>query len=150
MVYPRMPNEADPQYSSWKNTLRDELEHLDDGAMLIGHSLGGTVLIHTLAEQWPARTPRAVALIAAPFIGEGGWQNDEIEPLTGRADRFPADVPVLLYHGTEDRIVPIEHLGLYGKLMPQATLRVLAGRDHQLDDDLSDVARDVQDIFQSR
>lgn len=150
VFYPRMPNEADPQYPSWKATLRHELDKLDDGAVLIGHSLGGTVLIHALAEQWPKRTPGAIALVSAPFIGEGGWQLDEPASLADRTEPLPAHVPVFLYHGTADNIVPIEHQQLYAALIPQAQLRVLANRDHQLNHDLRDVARDIHALFSSR
>ncbi|HEV7866469.1 MAG TPA: alpha/beta hydrolase, partial [Chthoniobacteraceae bacterium] len=53
--YPRMPNEDDPSYATWKATLEKEFAALDDGAILLGHSLGGTILIHALAENPPER-----------------------------------------------------------------------------------------------
>ena len=43
--YPRMPKEDDPSYGTWKAALEKELAALDDGAFLVGHSLGGTMLI---------------------------------------------------------------------------------------------------------
>jgi hypothetical protein len=53
--YPRMPNEADPSYPAWKTALEHEIAALDDAAILVGHSLGGTILINALAEQAPVR-----------------------------------------------------------------------------------------------
>ena len=41
--YPRMPNEADPKYAAWKTTLKRQFAGLDDGAILVGHSIGGTI-----------------------------------------------------------------------------------------------------------
>lgn len=70
MRYPRMPDEADPHYSAWKVALQSELDKLDDGAMLVGHSIGAAILIHVLAEQSSKRRLGAIFLIAAPFIGE--------------------------------------------------------------------------------
>jgi hypothetical protein len=32
---------------------------------------------------------------------------------------------------------------MLAKALPQATIRLLKGRDHQLDNDLSEVARDI-------
>lgn len=58
--------------------------------------------------------------------------------------RLPADLAVHLYHGDEDETVPIEHIDLYGKAIPQAIVKRLDGRDHQLDNDLSDVAADIR------
>jgi predicted alpha/beta hydrolase family esterase len=144
VLYPRMPNEADPRYSIWKTTLLNEFDNLEDGAILVGHSLGGTFLIHVLAEHPPKRKFSAIALIAAPFIGEAGWPSDDITSRTDFAERLPANVPLFLYHGTADDIAPPTHMELYAKLLPRAVVRSLAGRNHQLNDDLSDVARDIR------
>src|SRR5262249_39473131 len=62
VLYPRMPDEAAPHYASWKAALLNELEKLRDGAILIGHPLGGAFLIHALAEHPPKRRPGAISL----------------------------------------------------------------------------------------
>ena len=54
--YPRMPHEAEPAYAAWKAALKRQFDRLDDGAILIGHSIGGTILIRTLADEPPRRT----------------------------------------------------------------------------------------------
>jgi pimeloyl-ACP methyl ester carboxylesterase len=141
-----MPDEADPRYSPWKAVLLDVFDELNDGAILIGHSVGGTILIHLLAERPPKRRPGAISLIAAPFIGAGGWPSDEMEPRTDFAERIPAGFPLFLYHGTADDVVPFAHLGLYAGLIPRAVVRALPGRGHQLENDLSDVARDLRSL----
>jgi hypothetical protein len=48
--YPRLPNEADPNDAPWKAVLAREFAGLRDGAILVGHSVGGTILINALAE----------------------------------------------------------------------------------------------------
>lgn len=53
--YPRMPDEDDPSYASWKAALEMEWERLRDGAILVGHSVGGTILVGALAERPPSR-----------------------------------------------------------------------------------------------
>jgi predicted alpha/beta hydrolase family esterase len=146
VLYPRMPDEADPRYSPWKAVLVNELDKLNAGAILIGHSVGGTFLIHALAEHPAKRRPGAVSLIGAPFIGDGGWPSDEIERPADLAERLPPELPLFLYHGTADDVVPFEHLELYAKLLPQAVIRRLRDRNHQLDNDLSDVARDIRSL----
>ena len=67
--YPRMPNEADPTYADWKAALKREFAGLDEGAILIGHSIGGTILIRTIADDPPKQTIGGIFLIAAPFVG---------------------------------------------------------------------------------
>src|SRR6478672_10721150 len=61
--YPVMPNERDPQYAVWKLALQREFATLEDGAIVVGHSVGGTVLVHALAEQAPRSTLGAICLI---------------------------------------------------------------------------------------
>lgn len=142
--YPLMPNEADPQLAAWGVVLKNEIAALQSGAIVIGHSLGGTILIHVLAERAPAIALGAIVLIAAPFIGRGGWKSDDMYTTADLAARLPPGVPVFLYHGDKDTIAPIAHVTLYAAAIPHAHVRQLANRDHQLDNDLSDVARDIR------
>jgi predicted alpha/beta hydrolase family esterase len=142
--YPRMPNEADPSYALWKAALAEEIAGLDDGAILIGHSLGGMILINALAAAAPERKLAGVFLIAAPFVGAGGWSSEDIEPRADLGTRLPPKVPVHLYHGSEDDIVPFAHLFLYEGAIPGAIVRRLHGRNHQLNDDLAEVVADVR------
>lgn len=148
--YPRMPNEADPRYPIWKAELFRQFDELDDDAILVGHSVGGTFLIHALAEHRPKRKWGAVFLIAPPFLGDGGWPVDETDPVTNLTEELDADVPVFLYHGTADDEVPLGHMELYAQAIAHATTRVLADRDHQLNNDLSDIARDIRGVLKSR
>jgi predicted alpha/beta hydrolase family esterase len=143
--YPRMPKEEDPRYATWKPALLRELDSLDDGAILVGHSVGGTILLHVLAERPPRVPPRALVLIAAPFLGDGGWPSEDIHPRTDFAERLPG-LSIFLYHGTDDDTVPTAHVHLYAHAIPHAAVRVLAHRDHQLNDDLSEVARELRSL----
>jgi pimeloyl-ACP methyl ester carboxylesterase len=143
--YPLMPNEGDPNYPAWKAAIVKELDALDDDAILVGHSLGGSFLMHALAEHRPKRKWGAVALIAPPFFGDGGWVGDDTGPAANLTEELRSDVPVLLYHGAADDEVPPEHMDLYAKAIPHAKTRVLADQDHQLNNDLSEIARDIRD-----
>ncbi len=146
VLYPRMPDEADPHYAAWKAALWTALDGLADGAILVGHSIGGAILIHALAERAPKPKLGGLFLVAAPFIGDDGWPSDEMTPRSDFAARLPADAPVFLFHGTEDKTVPPAHQALYAATLPQATARRLEGRGHQLDNDLSEVARDIKSL----
>ncbi|MFC7478888.1 hypothetical protein ACFQX7_00815 [Luedemannella flava] len=73
-----MPDEDDPSYARWSAAIRRELAPLDDGAVVVGHSVGATILVNALGEQPPeqrrafgrvrvavdlgARLPRSVAV----------------------------------------------------------------------------------------
>lgn len=142
--YPRMPNEDDPSLASWRPAIAKELEALDDGAILVGHSVGATLLLYTLLDADVRVTPAALVMIAPPFVGEGGWPAGDIEVRSQLA--LPAELRVFIYHGSADDTVPASHAQLYAKALPQATVRELAGRDHQLNDDLRDVAEDIRAV----
>ena len=142
--YPRMPCEDDPQYQRWKPALMQELAQMDDGAILMRHSIGGTVLINVLVEERLDWTPDGIFLISVPFVGEGGWPSDEIRPMSDLGVKLISGVPIYLYHGSQDAMVPAEHLDLYQRAIPQAIVRRLAGSDHQLNNDLSDIAADIR------
>jgi hypothetical protein len=141
--YPRMPDEDDPSYSRWSVAVREELAGLEDGAVVVGHSVGATILVNALAEQPPERELAAIVLISAPFVGPGGWPADEFELPGDLGQRLPRGVPVHLFHGLEDETAPPSHAELYARAVPQARLHLLPGRNHQLNDDLSEVARAI-------
>jgi pimeloyl-ACP methyl ester carboxylesterase len=138
--YPRMPQENDPSYARWSAAIGHELAAVDDGAVVVGHSVGGTILIGYLAEAPPHRRLGAIVLIAAPFVGPGGWAGEEFELPEHLGARLPNGVPVHLFHGLDDQTAPPDHVDLYSDAIPQAQLHRLPRRDHQLNDDLSDVA----------
>ena len=141
--YPRMPDEDDPSYASWSAAIRREMTGLDDGAVVAGHSVGGTILINALAERPPERELAAIVLIAAPFVGAGGWPGDEFELPHDLGARLPQGVPVHVFHGLQDETAPPSHADLYARAIPQAQLHRLRGRDHQLDNDLNEVAKTI-------
>jgi predicted alpha/beta hydrolase family esterase len=144
--YPRMPNEADPSYRAWKAALLSEFDSLQDGAILVGHSVGATILIHTLAEQPPKPRLGGIFLLAPPFIGKGGWPSDDISSRANLSERLPVGVPIFLYHGAEDDIVPFAHVHLYAKAIPHAVVRTLERNNHQLNNDLSEIARNIRSL----
>jgi predicted alpha/beta hydrolase family esterase len=141
--YPRMPKEGAPSYAIWRAAIKRELAALDKGAILVGHSVGGTILVNTLAEQPLKPQYSAILLIAAPFIGEGGWPGDLNTPPDLGA-RLPENVPVHLYHGLDDKTAPPSHADLYARVIPQARIHRLHGRDHQLNNDLREVAATIR------
>jgi predicted alpha/beta hydrolase family esterase len=141
--YPRMPSEDDPSYALWKPTLQSVLETLIDGAILVGHSVGGTILVKVLSEHASARKFGAIFLIAAPFVGDGGWPADDLQFPSDLGARLPKGVPVHFYHGLEDEVAPPSHLERYARAVPQARVHRLPERDHQLNNDLREVAETI-------
>ena len=148
--YPRMPNEDDPSYAPWKTTLESVLGTLRDGAILVGHSVGGTILVKALTEQLSVREIRAIFLIAVPFVGDGGWSADDLQFPSDLGARLPKGVPIHFYHGLQDEVAPPWHVELYARAIPQARVHRLPGRDHQLNNDLTEVAAAILSLEKRR
>jgi predicted alpha/beta hydrolase family esterase len=144
--YPRMPAEDDPSYGTWGPAIRREVAGLADGAVVVGHSIGGTLLVTALAERPPEPDLAAIMLVAAPFVGSGGWPGEEFELPPDLGVRLPPGAEVHVFHGLDDETAPPSHAELYARAIPQAQLHLLAGRDHQLNDDLSDVATAIRRV----
>jgi pimeloyl-ACP methyl ester carboxylesterase len=142
--YPRMPDEDDPSYARWSAAIRREMTDLDDGAVVAGHSVGATILINVLADRPPERELSAIVLMAAPFVGGDGWPGDEFELPHDLGARLPQGVPVHVFHGLQDETAPPSHADLYARAVPQAQLHRLPGRNHQLDNDLSEAAKTIR------
>src|SRR5215210_2679889 len=126
--YPRMPDEDTPNYAKWARAIRSEIAGLGDGAVVIGHSIGGTMLAQALAERAPEVKLGAIVLISAPFVGDGGWPGDEFELASDLGAKLPAGVPVHIFHGSEDATAPPAHAELYARTIAQAEVHRLRGR----------------------
>jgi predicted alpha/beta hydrolase family esterase len=148
--YPRMPSEDDPSYDLWKTALERMFGTLRDGAILVGHSVGGTILLKVVAQQLSVRDFGAIFLIAAPFVGDGGWSADDLRFPPDLGARLPKGVPIHFFHGLEDQVAPPSHIELYARAVPQARVHRLPGRDHQLSNDLTEVAAAILSLETGR
>jgi predicted alpha/beta hydrolase family esterase len=141
--YPAMPNEGSPDDAAWSAHLAEELATMGDSVVVVGHSAGAATLLMYLAGQNAKQALAGIFLIAAPFCGDAGWDCGDLQLPKDLGARLPEGVPLFLYHGRDDEIVPFAHVDLYAKALPQAVVRRLDGRNHQLNDDLSEVANDI-------
>ena len=117
---------------------------MDDGAVLVGHSIGASVVIKLLTDGDLERSLAGVFLVSTPFwYDHEVWRWKDVELPSDAAARLPRGVPVFLYHGRADEVVPFSHVGMYAKALPKAVVRRLGVSNHQLNNDLTEVARDI-------
>ena len=144
--YPVMPDEDDASYESWKQHVETELAPLSGPVILVGHSVGASILAKCLTEIEVGQPVAGIFLISTPFWGGDGWQYEGYQKLELPKDiaaRLPQDAQVFLYHSHDDEIVPFSHLALYAHLLPKATVREINSGGHQLNNDLSMVVKDI-------
>lgn len=150
LVHPFMPDPENPRYSTWKKQLQEAMATIEGHLLLVGHSLGGSVLLKYLAETAIDKPIDALFLIATPFWGKKHWEIEEFElPPT-----FPLQLPpigrLFLYHSREDEWVPFTHLVHYSKLLPRATVRSLEGHEHEFKKGLPELVADIKSIDHGR
>jgi predicted alpha/beta hydrolase family esterase len=141
--YPRMPREDEPRYGAWASTFSNELAEANSPLVFVGHSLGASFLLRYLALNDIEPRPLGVFLAAAPYVGGLGWPGVDFE-LPAQASARLQEMRVFFFQGGADEVVPAAHMTLYEKALPHATVRRLPGRNHQLDDDLTEIAAAIR------
>jgi uncharacterized protein len=144
VLSPDMPDPDHPRYEAWKPRVEKELARLDDNAILIGHSLGGSVLLKCLSQGAHHKRVAGLFLIATPYWGKDeDWQIEWALP-EDFASRLPRLSQIFLYHSRNDEHVPFAHLGHYQEKLPRATARALAGHEHSFTGGLPELVEDIR------
>ncbi|MFQ3545735.1 alpha/beta hydrolase [Halobacillus rhizosphaerae] len=138
VLYPEMPNEEEPEYGTWKSEIEECLRRMDGEVILVGHSVGGAVLLKYISDEKVSNKITSLFLIAPPY--------DETvltEDSSAALDKVPK---IYFYHSRDDDIVPFSHLTHYAEKLPKATFRTVDGRGHQFSNDLSEVVEDIKGL----
>jgi uncharacterized protein len=147
--YPKMVDEENAPYKQWTQQIEQELAAMQGPVTLVGHSVGASVIIKWISETEVQQPIAGIFLMATPFWGGKGWRYEGYEELAlpeEPAAKLPAGISIFLYHCRDDETVPFDHLALYAQVFPQATIRELDAGGHQLNNNLSEVARDIKTI----
>jgi predicted alpha/beta hydrolase family esterase len=143
VLAPDMPDPDHPAYQAWRDQIEQELGKLDADALLIGHSLGGSMLLKYLAEGTYQRPIAGLFLVSVPYWGKQGWELEYAVP-DDFASHLPSIRQLFLYHSRSDEDVPFSSLLRYQEHLPQATVRVLDGKEHSFTDGLPLLAQDIK------
>ena len=142
VIYPRMPDEDNPASKAWKSAIAEALARLDGAVIVVGHSVGAFIVLKYLSEEPVHQSISGIFLLAAPYVGAGGWEVGE-SPLRDDFAAWLPKAPLFFYHSRDDETVPFDHLALYTAKLPYTTVRELDTGGHQFNNDLSEVASDI-------
>ena len=148
VVFPRVPDEADPDRAAWKRAIAADASQ-SNATIVVAHSAGAANVADLLAEgRFGTDLPRsrALFLLAPPFIGPGGWPYEGFHfdhPTSGAS---LGGVPLHFYFGAADQTVPPAHAALYENVFPDASFHRLAHCDHQFAGHLRRVANDIRSV----
>lgn len=146
LKHPEMPDPENPHYSEWKMKLRKELASLEDRSILIGHSLGASVLLKYLSEEKLHLKIEALFLISTVFWGKKDWEVKEYALKRNFSSKLPSIGRTFLYHSRDDEVVPVEHLHHYAKELPKATVREFAHRGHLFGKGIPELVEDIKGL----
>jgi uncharacterized protein len=143
--YPLLPEEATPDFGR-RQQIAKEIAAINGEIILIGHSLGASMLLNYLTENEVKKKIAGIFLISTPFwSGDEDWKKP-FKLQEDFAERLPKNVPIFLYHCKDDEEAPFTHLDLYAQKLPQAKVREIAKGGHQLGNDLTIVAKDIESL----
>jgi predicted alpha/beta hydrolase family esterase len=147
--YPRMPDEDNAPYEQWKQQVEIELATMSGPIILVGHSVGASILAKCLADSEVDKPVAGIFLLSTPFWGGDGWRYEGYQQLELPKDlavKLPQDAPVFLYHSKDDETVPFSHMALYAKMLPKAKEHAIESGGHQFNNDLTMIAKDINSV----
>ena len=120
LIFPVVKDPDNPSYKNWKTLLDTEIEKLQEPVILIGHSLGASVLLKYLSEEQPDLQIKGLFLVAAPQWSSDGWDTKEFALQQNDPAKLIQVDQLYFYHCIGDPIVPFEHLNYYRDAFPDA------------------------------
>lgn len=131
VVQPRMPNSENARYAEWAIWFRKIVPFINNGVVLVGHSLGGIFLAKYLASQTLPKRIKATILIAAPFHDKGLKESLGDFTLPKSLRKFSTQGGrILIFHSTDDPSVPLQHAREYSAALKHAVLRIFQHKGH--------------------
>ncbi len=146
VILPSMPNKFIAKYLEWKIWFEKLFPFLDDGAILAGHSFGGSFLAKYLSEEQFPRKIKATFLVSPPYDTDGERKVVEfvlppsLELLANQGGE------IFLYHSKDDEIVPFAELAKYRRALPKAHVRIFDDRGHINQESFPEIIEDIKNL----
>lgn len=144
VILPSMPNKTNAQFEEWKIWFEKFIPFLNDGVILIGHSLGGIFLAKYLSENKFPKKIGGVFLVSAVFDKDSEGYSVVSFSLPEKLDLQTENI--YLYHSKDDPVVPFSALEQYKKALPQANTRIFEDRKHINQEEFPELVADILNI----
>ena len=119
---------------------------LDEPPIVVGHSLGGSVVLKHLAESDREERSPASSSSRRRSGASSDWEAEWALP-EGWPDADTELPPTFLFHSRDDEEIPFAHLELYAKRLPDAEVHPLDGNGHLFDrGDLSEISDAIRGL----
>ncbi|HEY9004943.1 alpha/beta fold hydrolase [Ohtaekwangia sp.] len=143
--YPLLSNNGTPDLGRREQISR-EISASEDHVILVGHSLGASMLLVCLSEITINRKITGIFLLAPPFWNRNEDWAKAFKLKPDFAEHLDRKIPLYFYHCVDDDIAPFSHMTVYRQHLPWATFREIPTGGHQLNNDLTLVANDIKSL----
>ena len=144
--YPQLQSDESLTDFGWPRQIGKEINGIEGDVILVGHSLGASLLLKYLSETKIPKKISGIFLTATPYwSGDEDWK-EGLKLQNDFAGKLPGNIPIFLYHSMDDDVVPFEHLSLYAQKLPEATVHEVKKGGHQFNNDLKFVAKDIKEL----
>jgi predicted alpha/beta hydrolase family esterase len=140
ILFPKIKKPGAPAYAKFKEMFSASFKNISSPVILIGHSLGASMLLKFLSEEKPGISVAALFLVSTPH-----WKSNMKEfELKDNFQNNLKDIPaIFLYHSKNDEEAPIESLAFYEKAFKTATVHKLPGKEHTFSKGLPKLVADI-------
>ncbi|MCP3027810.1 alpha/beta hydrolase [Halobacillus sp. A5] len=146
---PVMPSPENPSYEQWRSVLNEQLAGLQEDITLIGHSLGGSVLLKYLSEEACSLSISGLFVMGSPCWGlDEEWPFKEFQLSDDFSSRLSCIQQIYLYHSRNDEVVPFSHLEHYSHKLPNAKTRIFDQCGHLFQNELPELIQDINALWQ--
>lgn len=141
IILPMMPLGWRANYDDWKIWFERHFEFLNDGVILVGHSLGGNFLAKYLYENVLPISVKQLHLVAPSHS-----KFEDNFAIKGKPKKFSENSigEVYIYHSTDDEVVPISESEKYHTELPNSQFHRFADRGHFLEEEFPELFENIK------
>ncbi len=144
--YPELASDESLPDFGWPQKIDEQALQTEGDVLIVGHSLGASMLLKYLSEKPVAKNITGIFLVATPFwSGNEDWKTG-LKLQEHFSEELPDELPIFFYHCKDDEVAPFAHLEQYKQKVTQATFREIKSGGHQLSNDLTVVAQDIKSL----
>jgi predicted alpha/beta hydrolase family esterase len=141
---PKMPNSANAVYNEWCIWFEKYLPLLNDGVILVGHSLGAVFLAKYLSEHEITKKVAGTFLVAPPYHDDLGVELPEFAIKGSLLGLQRQGGKVILFHSKDDPVVAFSETKKYQEALPELDIRVFEDRGHFNSEDFPEIVEEIK------
>lgn len=144
-----MPNRQNAKFQEWSIWFERHFDYLQEGAILIGLSLGAMFLAKYVSEKETPFRPKAIFLLAGAYqlpgfsdvsCGDFLIEPEMVKGIEQKTDR------VIIMHSKDDFVVPYEHGEALSAALPAAEFVSLEDKNHFLIEEFPELLEKIREI----